>query len=131
MDQIVHINPGNPEESNDLAIAKAIAVELELHYPGHYWMIGFRDHNLCLTHVAITNTVTVATGKEGFCSLLPRNKIGTVQEACKTAVKFAGALLEAFKLPRGAAVPDLYPTIPDELYHTIMKGQQIRRMGQG
>jgi len=129
--QIVHIVPGNADESNDLAIAKAIAVELELRYPGHYWMIGFRDHNLCLTHVAITNTVTVQTGKEGFCSLLPRNKIGTVQEACKTAVKFAGALLEAFKLPRGAAVEELYPTMPEDLYRTIMRGQQIRNMGKG
>jgi hypothetical protein len=81
--------------------------------------------------VAITNTVTVETGKEGFCSLLPRKKIGTVQEACKTAVKFAGALLEAFGLPRGAAVPDLYPQMPRDLYHTIMRGQQIRGMGQG
>jgi hypothetical protein len=130
MSQIVHILPGDPEESNDLAIAKAIAVELEAHYPGHYWMIGFRDHNLCLTHVGITNAVTVATGKEGFCSLLPRDRLGTVQEACKTAVRFAGALLEAFRLPLGAAVPELFPTIPNDLYHTIMRGQQIRGMGQ-
>lgn len=131
MSQIVHIIPGNEDETNDLAIAKAIAVELELHYPGHYWMIGFRDHNLCLTHVGIANTVTVATGREGFCSLLPRNKIGTVQEACRTAVRFAGALLEAFGLPRGAAVLDQYPQIPEDLYTMIMRRQQLRGMGKG
>ena len=130
MSQIVHILPGNEDEAQDLAIAKAISVELERHYPGHYWMIGFRDHNLIVTHVGIANAVTVATGKEGFCSLLPRDRIGTVQEACATAVRFAGALLEAFKLPRGAAAEDVYPTIPADLYRTIMRGQQIRGMGQ-
>ena len=46
-------------------------------------------------------------------------------------VTFAGALLEAFGLPRGAAVPDQYPQIPEDLYTMIMRRQQLRGMGKG
>ena len=131
MNQIVHIVPGLPEESGDLEKAMAITVALEKHFPGHYWKVDFRDHNLTLQHVAITNAVTVQTGKEGFCSLLPREKIGTVHEATASALKFAAALLEAFGLPRGPAVPDQYPVMPVDLYTAIIRGKQLRGMGKG
>ena len=131
MNQIVHVVPGLPEESGDLEKAMAIVAALEKHYPGHYWKVDFMDHNLTIQHVAITNAVTVLTGKEGFRSLLPRNKIGTVHQAVGQAVKFAGALLESFGLPRGPAVQDQYPVIPADLYTAIMSGKQLKGMGKG
>lgn len=131
MNQLVHVVPGLPEEAGDLEKALAITVALEKHYPGHYWKVDFMDHNLTLQHVAITNMVTVQCGKEGFRSLLPRDKIGTVHEAVGQAVRFAGALLEAFGLPRGPAVQDQYPVVPMDLYAAVMAGKQLRGMGKG
>lgn len=129
MQQIVHIEPGNADERRDLDLAKAIGVALEQHYPNHYWLVSFSGHNLIIRHLMIANVVTFATGKEGFGSLLPREKIGTVHEAVKTAVKFAGALLEAFKLPRGAWNGTDLPVIPDDLKNEITKGRQLRGWG--
>lgn len=78
----------------------------------------------------IANAVAFATGREGFGSLLPRTKIGTVQEATEQAVKHAGALLEAFKLPRAAWDGETEPTVPEDLKDAIWKGkaEQIARI---
>lgn len=129
MEQIVHIEPGDADEQQDLQLALAIGGELEKHYPNHYWLVSFSGHNLIIRHVLIANIVTLNTGKEGFGSLLPRNKIGTVHEACKTAVKFAGALLEAFGLPRGPWNGVDVPKIPPDLLAEIVAGRQLRGWG--
>jgi hypothetical protein len=129
-DQIVHIEKGDPDESRDLELALACTQALEKAYPNHFWIVSFAGHNLIVRHVAIANAITLTTGKEGFGSLLPRNKIGTVHEACASAVKFGGALLEAFKLPR-VADGETYPTIPADLMAAIKKGQQLKGMGKG
>jgi len=55
----------------------------------------------------------------------------TVHEAVGQAVRFAGALLEAFGLPRGPAIPDQYPVVPMDLYAAVMAGKQLRGMGKG
>lgn len=100
-------------------------------YPNHYWLVSFAGHNLILRHILIANTITIETGKEGFGSLLPRDKIGTIHEACKTAVKFGGALLEAFGLPRGAWNGIDPPKIPEALRKEIAAGRQLRGWGNG
>jgi hypothetical protein len=89
-------------------------------------LISFQGHNLIVRHVLIASMITLETGKEGFGSLLPREKIGTVHDACQVAVKFAGALLEAFKLPRGAWDGVTMPVIPEDLKSAIMKGKALR-----
>lgn len=126
MSQIVHVEHGNEDEVRDLETAKAISVALETAYPNHYFLISFQGHNLIVRHVLIASLITVETGKEGFGSLLPRDKIGTVHDACKVAVKFAGALLEAFKLPRGAWDGVTMPVIPEDLKSAIMKGKALK-----
>jgi len=125
-DHIVHIEPGNPDELRDLELAHAISVELARVYPNHYWLVSFAGHNLILRHPLIASIVTLETGREGFSSLLPRNKIGTVHEACAVAVKFAGAMLEAFRLPRGLWDGETMPVIPADLKREVMAGRQLR-----
>lgn len=131
MDQIVHIERGDPDEEQDLTLALAIGRALEKAYPNHYWLVSFVGHNLIIRHLLIANFVTLMTGKEGFASLLPRDKIGTVHEAEKTAVKFAGALLEAFGLPRGPWNGDDLPQMPPKLLAEVRAGRQLRGWGNG
>lgn len=126
MEHIVHVERGDRDENRDLELARAINVELNRVYPNHYWLVSFAGHNLIIRHVLIASLVALETGKEGFGSLLPRDKIGTVQEACKTAVRFAGALLEAFKLPRGAWNGVDCPVIPADLKREVLAGRQLR-----
>ena len=126
MGHIVHIEPGESSESRDLELAQAISVELAKHYPNHYWLVSFAGGNLIVRHVLIASLITLETGREGFGSLLPRDKIGTVHEACATAVIFAGALLEAFLLPRGAWDGECLPVIPTDLKREILSRRQLR-----
>ena len=56
---------------------------------------------IVVRHLAIAGSVANVIGKEGFSSLLPRDKLGTPDEIRDSCVKFGGALLEAFDLPRG------------------------------
>lgn len=129
MDALVHIEKGDADEGRDLELASAITAELLKVYPNHYWICSFAGHNLIIRHVLIASMVTIETGREGFGSLLPRDKIGTVQEACKTAVKFAGALLEAFKLPRGPWDGVHMPVVPADLKTEIIARRQLRGWG--
>jgi len=129
MNQIVHIEAGDSDEVRDLELATAISQALEKAFPNHYFLISFSGHNLIVRHVLIASLVTIETGKEGFGSLLPRNKIGTVHEACRVAVRFAGALLEAFKLPRGAWDGVSMPVIPEDLRKALVAGKALRGWG--
>jgi hypothetical protein len=126
MDHIVHIEKGDADEIRDLELAKAISEELARVYPNHFWLVSFAGHNLIIRHVLIASCVSLETGRDGFGSLLPRDKIGTVHEACKTAVKFAGALLEAFQLPRGAWDGTRMPVIPKDLKDAVLARKQLR-----
>lgn len=119
---IVHIETGDADEVHDLDMAKAIGVALERTYPNHFWIVSFTGHALVVRHALITNYVTLATGKEGFGALLPRDKLGTTHEAVKAALKFAGSLLEAFKLPRGAWDGIVMPQVPEDLKKAVRKG---------
>jgi hypothetical protein len=125
-DLIVHTERGDADEGRDLELATAISVELNRVYPNHYWLVSFAGHNLIVRHVLIASLVAIETGREGFGSLLPRNKIGTVHEACKSARDFAGAMLEAFKLPRGAWNGQDIPVIPADLKSEILSRRQLR-----
>lgn len=125
-EHLVHIEAGDADEVRDLSLAKAISEELAHVYPNHFWVVSFSGHNLIIRHPLIANLIALQTGREGFASLLPRDKIGTVHEACKTAVKFAGALLEAFCLPRGPWNGTDMPVVPDDLNQTIKARRQIK-----
>jgi hypothetical protein len=129
MTQIVHTEAGDSDEVRDLELATAISHALEAQFSNHYWLVSFAGHNLIIRHVLIASLVTIETGKEGFGSLLPRSKIGTVHEACKVAVRFAGALLEAFKLPRGAWDGVSMPVIPEDLKKALVAGKALRGWG--
>lgn len=121
---IVHIETGDADEARDLAMATEIGIALNKAYPNHYWLVSFTGHALVVRHLLIANAVTCATGKEGFGSLLPKSKMGTIPEACKEAVKFGGALLEAFKLPRGPWNGADMPIVPADLRKAIRTGDQ-------
>lgn len=126
MTDIVHIEAGDADEVRDLELAKAISEALVKAYPNHYWLVSFAGHNLIVRHVLIASIIALETGKEGFGSLLPRDKIGTVHSACQVAVKFAGAMLESFKLPRGAWDGAVMPVVPADLKREIRAGRQLR-----
>jgi hypothetical protein len=123
---LLHIEPGDEDEKRDLELAKAVAIALNDEYPNHYWLVGFQNHNLVVRHVAIANAVAFATGREGFCTRLPREKIATIHEAVASAKRHAGALLEAFKLKRGAWDGETEPTVPQDLKDAIWRGQAHR-----
>jgi hypothetical protein len=129
-DMIFHVEAGDADEARDLEIAKAVSEALATAYANHYWLVSFQGHNLVLRHVLIANAMTMATGREGFSSLLPREKIGTVHEACKTAVKFGGALLEAFGLDRGAWDGEQVPVIPADLRAAVSAGRMMPGWGR-
>lgn len=93
---------GDPDELSDQELAVRIGQALEKHYPNHPWIIGFQGRGLVLRHLAIASEVARVLGREGFASLLPREKLGTAKEVTHTAVTFGGEMLEAFQLPRGA-----------------------------
>jgi hypothetical protein len=92
---------GDADEASDRDLALQIGAVLEKHYPNHPFVVGFQGRALVIRHLAIASEVSRVLGKEGFCSLLPADKLGTPKEVTKTVVLFAGALLEVFGLPRG------------------------------
>ncbi len=101
-DRVVRILEfGDANEFSDMQLAEYIGDELQKAYPNHPWIIGFQGGALVIRHLAIASEVSRVIGKEGFASLLPRNKLGTPKEIRKSAIEFGGQLLEAFSLPRG------------------------------
>lgn len=126
MDHIIHIERGDSEESKDLQIAHAISQALCKAYPNHYWLVSFTGHALIVRHVFISSIVAMQTGKEGFGSLLPRDKLGTVHEATREAIKHGGALLEAFGLKRGPYTGDEMPVMPADLKREILSRRPLR-----
>lgn len=96
------IEQGDADEASDQTLAMDIGEILEKHYPNHPWIVGFQGRALVLRHLAIASEVSRVIGRDGFASMLPRDKLGTPKEVTHSVVMFAGALLEAFQLPRGA-----------------------------
>lgn len=129
MEHILHIEPGTLDESRDLEMAKAISEELARHYPNHYWLVSFTGHALVVRHVLIASLVSIETGKDGFGSLLPKNRLGTIHEAQREAVRHAGALLEAFKLPRGAWDGVEIPIMPPDLKRELLARRRLQGWG--
>lgn len=123
---ISHIERGDKDESRDLELALAIQTAIQRAYPNHYWLVSFTGHALIVRHVLIASLVAVETGQEGFGSLLPKHKTGTVHETELEAVKHAGALLEAFKLPRGAWNGADIPVMPADLKAEILGRRKLR-----
>jgi len=126
MDPIVHIERGEPDERRDLELAKKVSVALCKAYPNHYWLVSFTGHALVVRHVLIASLIAMECGREGFGSLIPREKLATVHAAEAEAVKHGGALLEAFRLPRGAWNGEDVPVIPPDLKRSILRRQQLR-----
>ena len=93
---------GDPEEATQLALAQKVGDSLNQAYPNHPWVIGFQGGGIVVRHLSIAGAVANALGKEGFASLLPKNKLGTPDEIRESCIRFGGELLEAFELPRGA-----------------------------
>lgn len=92
---------GDYDEFSDMQLAEFIGEELQKVYPNHPWIVSFQGRNLVIRHLAIASEVARVIGREGFSSLLPRDKLGTHKEVRKSVIEFGGALLEAFGLPRG------------------------------
>ena len=95
------LEAGDADEASDQALAVEIGKVLERKYPNHPWIVGFQSRGLVVRHLAIAAEVSRVLGREGFASLLPRDKFNTPTETAHTAMIFAGELLEAFGLPRG------------------------------
>ena len=95
------LEAGDPEELSQMELAQRVGEALNKAYPNHPWVIGFQGGGIVVRHLAIAGAVANALGKEGFASLLPKNKLGTPDEIRDSAVKFGGELLEAFELKRG------------------------------
>ena len=102
MSNISLLEVGNPDEASDRDLAIHIGQVLERHYPNHPFIIGFQGRGLVIRHLAIASEMHRVIGREGFATLLPREKLGTPKQVTHAAVMFAGELLEAFQLPRGA-----------------------------
>lgn len=92
---------GDADEFSDMQLAEYIGNELQKEYPNHPWIVGFQGRSLVIRHLSIASEVHRMIGREGFASLLPRNKLGSPKEIRKTVMEFGGSLLEAFGLPRG------------------------------
>lgn len=123
MEQIVHIEAGDPEEAQELAQALEIGKILERHYPNHPWLISFQSKALIIRHLPIANAVAFATGKEGFGSVLPPGMV-TPKNLTEAVVRHAGALLEAFGLPRGPW-DGRDPIVPADLAEAARRGRSL------
>ena len=112
MSHLAVIEPGDEDERSDRDLAIHIGEVLGRHYPNHPFIIGFQGRGLVIRHLAIASEVARVIGREGFGSLLPREKLGTPKEIAHSAVTYAGELLEAFGLPRGPwdGRPPVVPT---------------------
>lgn len=93
---------GDPDEISDMELALEVGAILQKEYPNHPWIVGFQGRALVIRHLGIASEVARVIGREGFASVLPRDKMGTPKEVKHSVVMFAGELLEAFSLPRGA-----------------------------
>jgi hypothetical protein len=107
------IEYGDADEASDRDLALQIGAILEKHYPNHPWAVGFQGRALIIKHLAIASEVMRILGKEGFCTLLPDDGVSTPKQLTRNVVYFAGALLDAFELPRGAWDGRL-PVVPKE-----------------
>ena len=96
------LEAGDADEASDMFLAQQVGEALNKAYPNHPWVIGFQGRGLVIRHLSIASEVARVIGREGFSSLLPREKLGTPKEVTHTAMEFGGQLLEAFGLPRGA-----------------------------
>lgn len=123
MEQIIHIEQGDPDEASDLAQALEIGRILERHYPNHPWVISFQSRALVIRHLPIANAVALVTGKEGFGSVLPPGLV-TPKNLTHEVVRFGGALLEAFGLPRGAW-DGRDPIVPEALARAAREGRRL------
>jgi hypothetical protein len=103
---------GDADEVSDMELSLHIGKVLQRVYPNHPWIIGFQGRALVLRHLAIASEVTRVIGRSGFASMLPRERLGTPKQVTRSAVMFAGQLLEAFGLPRGPWDGSL-PTVPN------------------
>lgn len=131
MEHIVHVERGDQDESRDLEMATAISQVLCKAYPNHYWLVSFTGHALVIRHVLIASLVTLETGKEGFGSLLPKDRMGTIHEVENEALRHAAAMLEAFGLPRAAWNGCDVPVMPQDLKREILARRQLRGWGPG
>jgi hypothetical protein len=95
------LEKGNPEEQSDMMIAQDIGTILNRVYANHPWVIAVQSEGIIIRHLAIAHAVHRQLGRDGFASLLPRDKMEPKQLRM-TVLRFAGELLEAFGLPRGA-----------------------------
>jgi hypothetical protein len=93
---------GDEDELSDMELALEIGAVLQKAYPNHPWIVGFQGRGLVIRHLGIASEVARVIGREGFSTLLPREKLGTPKELRHSAMIFAGELLEAFGLPRSA-----------------------------
>jgi hypothetical protein len=123
VEQILHIERGDPEEAAELAQALDIGKILERHYPNHPWVISFQSKALIIRHLPIANAVTMATGKEGFGSVLPPGMV-TPKNLTTEVVRHAGAMLEAFQLPRGPW-DGRDPVVPADLIKAAVAGRSL------
>jgi hypothetical protein len=110
---------GDADEASDRDLALQIGLLLEKYYPNHPWNVGFQGRALVIKHLAIASEVMRILGTEGFCTLLPDSGTLTTKQLTYIVVNFAGALLEAFDLPRGAW-DGRVPVVPKEW----VRGQQ-------
>lgn len=101
MTDLIVTEAGDPDEQSDMAIAKQVGDALQRHYPDHPWVISVQGRAIIVRHLAIAAEVAAKIHREGFGSVLPKDKLGTPKEIAKSAVRFGGELLEAFGLPRG------------------------------
>lgn len=103
---------GDADEVSDMELALEIGAILQREYPNHPWIVGFQGRGLVIRHLGIASEVARVIGREGFSTLLPRENLGTPKQITHAVTMFAGELLEAFSLPRGAwdGTP---PTVPN------------------
>lgn len=101
MDNMRVIEFGDAEELSDMELAQRIGEALNRAYPDHPWVVSFQGHGLVIRHLSIANQVALEIGREGFASLLPKEKLSTHGQTVDTVTRFGGELLEAFGLPRG------------------------------
>ena len=93
---------GDPEERSHMELALEVGRALNEHYPNHPWIVGFQSGGIVIRHLVIAGAVAETIGREGFASLLPKDKLGTPKEVHRSAVEFGGQMLELFGMPRGA-----------------------------
>ena len=86
---------------------------LDRHYPGHPWMVSFQGGALIIRHLEIAHAVMMKTGKNGFGSVLPPHRQGSKKALVESAVRGAGEMLEAFRMPRGRWDEAHPPICPD------------------